>query len=437
MTAANETYLIGCQTIDVTPPPGSFLAGYASRHDPADGIDRPLHAVVTAIDDGQAPVLLASIEWLGFYDRTADARSCITAATGIPPERIMLCATHTHCGPLIRRHIDARRHGSLDEEYIARTLEALAEAAAKALEQRRPARLRTGSGWCGFAASRRMPDDAGGVLWKPSLDAPHDHQVSVLTVEAPDGELRQVLFAYACHPTGGGARTRIGPGYPGFACDFLENAYPGVAPAFLQGCGADQKPNAPEPESGGFRQLALEEIQELGSQLGRAVGRVIEADDLRPVCGPVAAAQTFVDLDCEPAAKAEIEAALTSDRPVLREWGEHHAKLQATGRTTPSRVFFEVQSFRFDSSLAIVALAGEMTVEHGLRLKRELGGHFDQVLVAGYANEMVGYVPVRRQIPEGGYEVIDNAKHLLYSGPYVPATEDLIHQAAHRGLELE
>ena len=83
----------------------------------------------------------------------------------------------------------------------------------------------------------------------------------------------------------------------------------------------------------------------------------------------------------------------------------------------------------------LVTMAGEINVEYGLRLKRELGKVIDWVIPLGYANEIVGYVPVERQIPEGGYEVVGNAQGLLYSGPFSSGTEDRIVDAARSLLE--
>ena len=130
MHSVKREYAVGCSTIDVTPPVGIFLSGYGGRHEPSSGVYHPLRAVSTIIDDGAAPLLLVSIEWLGFYDRTQEARRRIAASTGIAPQRMVLSGTHTHCGPALRQKIDVLRHGPLDEDYIDRTLDALAQSAA-------------------------------------------------------------------------------------------------------------------------------------------------------------------------------------------------------------------------------------------------------------------------------------------------------------------
>jgi len=49
-----------------------------------------------------------------------------------------------------------------------------------------------------------------------------------------------------------------------------------------------------------------------------------------------------------------------------------------------------------------VFLGGEVVVDYALRLKRELSPH--TTWVAGYANDVMAYIPSRRVLLEGGYE---------------------------------
>jgi hypothetical protein len=428
-----QLYHVGITTIDVTPPVGVFLAGYAGRDIPSQDVYHPLRADCIVIDDGDEPLLLVSIEWLGFYDRAPEARQRICARTDLNPSHILLSGSHTHCGPVLRREMDIRRHGFIDEDYIDTTLDRLAEAAYQALNQRQPARLRVGIGWCGISSSRRRPDGEGGVAFKPSLDAPHDHRVSVLTVESPDGDLRHVLYSYACHPTSSGAISRIGGDYVAFAGDLLETTYPGVAASFFQGCAGDQKVDARDPVGDGYRKLDITEVQAKGEQLGQAVARVIDSGDLRPIAGALDVSQELVTLTTDTACEQELRVHLTAGG-YGAEWARHHLGLIKAGEPAKRTFSFEVQTVRVGFSLAIVALAGEMSVEYALRFNAELGGAYRDVWTLGYANEMVGYVPVRRQIAEGGYEVIDNNRHLLYTGPFATETEERIAGAVKRAL---
>lgn len=431
------THHVGVATADVTPPVGIFLAGYAGRDTPSDGIYHDLRATCIALSDtiDASPVLLVTIDWLGFYDRTDDARRLIGQRTGLPPQRILLTGTHTHTGPVLRREMDARRHGTIDEDYIARSLQAVADAAARAIEARAPARLRAGTGWCGISSSRRRPDGRGGVQFRPSLDAPHDHRVSVLAVVDGAGALRHVLFSYACHPTSTGAITQIGGDYVGFACDALEARYAGTTAAFFQGCAGDQKVDVRDASGDGYRKLEIDEVRQKGKSLAAAVARVLDADDLTDVAGAIGVSQEMVTLTTDEHTDEELRAFVDGEHAdYVKEWARHQLDQRAAGTPVSAEHAFEVQTLRLGSAWALIALAGEMSVEFALGYRERYGGAFGHVWSLGYANGMVGYVTVRRQLAEGGYEAVDNNRRLLYTGPFSQDTESRIDAAVARGL---
>ena len=434
---AQMVYNVGCSSLAITPPNGVFLAGYGGRDKPSDGVYHPLRAVATVIDDGGPPLLLVSMEWLGFYDRTAATRQRIAAATGIAPDRMVLSGTHTHCGPVMRHNMDLRRHGVLDEAYIEHTLDALAHCAAEALENREPSRLYTGSDWCGFAASRRRPLDPGQIAYKPSEDAPHDHEVGVLAVESLDGRLRQLLFSYACHPITAGAITQIGGDFVAYACDELEARHEDLTACFFQGCAGDQKADLRDAEQDGWRDLELDEVAALGRRLAEAVQRVTATRSWHPVEGPLGTEQRLLTLYTEPADADELYSCATEPQAYVREWAEYHLALARRGEEAPRAIEFEVQTVYFGTSFLVVTMAGEMSVEYGLGFKREWSSRFGQVWTLGYCNDIVGYVPVRRQISEGGYEVVDNHRYQLYTGPFTEATEETIRIAVRQSIEGE
>ena len=434
MTISSDTYRIGVAGEDVTPPVGIFLAGFAARTEPSTAVYHPLKANAVAIDDGSDPLLIVSAEILGFYEHTPHVRSRISAATGIAPSNVILSGSHTHCGPCIR-DMDRQRHGELDEDYIEEFFEKVTRCAKTAWETRSPARLRVGTGRCDIAVSRRKPDGKGGVEWKPGAEAPHDHDVPVLIIESPRGDLQSVIFSYACHPTSRSG-TLIGGDYVCFACDHVESMYPGVTAFFLQGCAGDQKTKPVDRASDTFGHRTIDEIRDIGVQLGETVAGVVASDGLEPVGGPVSVRQTVLGLDTEPIDMDLVRVGLNDNRTFVQAWARHLFDCVENETPVATSIPFEIQTVRFGNTLAVVTLAGEMTVEHGLRLKRELGPHFGNVLALAYTNDIVGYVPVRRQIPEGGYEVWFSQQYWKRTGPYVPATEDRIHAAVRRSLDV-
>lgn len=438
MAEAATLYDVGMCSVDITPPVGIKLSGFAARTEPSTGVYHALTATAVAISDGATPLLLVMADLLGFYDQAGRVRGLISASTGLPLAQIALLGSHTHCGPCLRQR-DIPRFGPLDEAYLERAFGAIAAAAAAAWRGRSPARLRVGTGRCTFGTCRRKPDPAHpgkvhrGML--PYPEGPHDHDVPVLAIDGPDGALRGVLFSYASHPTSRGG-LEIGTDYPGFARDRLAALLPGVTAGFIQGCGADQKPRPPADAAGGFGARSVAQVQEIGDELGEAVAAVLAGGAMRPVRGPLGVRQLSLELLTEPVDEAEVAAAQPGDDPYMAEWARGMRAALDQGRSPERRVPFEVQAVSFGHSLALVTLAAEPTVEHGLRFKQELRQGFDDVLVAGYANGVIGYIPVCRQIPEGGYEVHWANRFHGRPGAFVEGTEEQIHGAVKAAFGL-
>ena len=103
-------------------------------------------------------------------------------------------------------------------------------------------------------------------------------------------------------------------------------------------------------------------------------------------------------------------------------------ELEKNGRIRPDYAY-PVQVVRFGDDLILVALAGEVVVDYSLRLKRELAG--PAVWVAGYSNDVFGYVPSARVLKEGGYEAGGAVLYSSLSGPFAPSVEERIAGKVH------
>ena len=79
-----------------------------------------------------------------------------------------------------------------------------------------------------------------------------------------------------------------------------------------------------------------------------------------------------------------------------------------------------VQVIHFGNRLTMVTIGGEVVVDYSLRLKRELGKNHS-VWVAGYSNDVMGYIPSLCVLNEGGYEGGGNMRYIRstpHSGPW-------------------
>ena len=120
---------------------------------------------------------------------------------------------------------------------------------------------------------------------------------------------------------------------------------------------------------------------------------------------------------------------MQSEDDLIAEWAQRHVDLLDRDEKPQTEVGFEIQTIQFGRSLLMAAMAGEMCVEYGLRIRKELGSQFGLVWPMGYANAMAGYICSERQIPEGGYEVFASMQYNGNTGPWRSGTEEQIIEA--------
>lgn len=358
---------VGVAQVVITPELNMWMAGYAGRKKPAEGKVQDLYAKALAFEDAKGTrLVLVTTDLIGILPslRTSIEEKVLNAHQ-LPPEGLLLNASHTHSGPEYR--IRAGREQEA-QDYTVFLEKRLMELVAAALADLKPAQVSWNRARASFAMNRRLPT-ATGYQNSPNPDGPVDHEVPALQVLSPEGEQRAVLFGYACHNTCLGEYEYCGD-YAGFAQEYLSADRPGFVALFMNGCSGDQNPyprrsNVVPGVSG------LELAKMHGRTLANAVEVAMQVPK-RAVTGEIRSAYQKVSLDY----------AAEKERPP-------HA--------------YPVQVIRFGEALTMVALGSETTVDYSLRLKKELGEK-GPVWVAGYSNDYTGYVPSLRVLKEGGYE---------------------------------
>lgn len=308
------------------------------------------------------------------------------------------------------------------QDYATRLTDALTAVVGAALRDLSPAVLSTGHGSAGFAINRRDPTPTGfriGVNAK----GPMDHDVPILKVAGPDGRLRAVLFGYACHNTTlGGDFYRVNGDYAGFAQVEVEKRYPGASAMFLMLCGADQNPN---PRG------TVERAETYGKALAEEVCRVLSAGT-RPAHPPIRTTYSKARLEFAAHNRKQFEEELRgSDR-----FRQRRALLMlgAYDQGKPVRdIPYPVQAVRIGNDLTLLALGGEVVVDYSLRAKREFPR--ENMVVSGYCNEVMCYIPSRRVLVEGGYEPDISMIYYGQPGPFRDDVEERVFQAVHSVLK--
>jgi neutral ceramidase len=105
--ASNDSIEAGAAEIDITPPVGMRMAGYFDERF-ATGVHDPLKGKALVLRQGGQEIAMVFCDLVGVsLNVTTNARAQASQKTGIPAPNIMICATHSHTGPLFD---DVRDH---------------------------------------------------------------------------------------------------------------------------------------------------------------------------------------------------------------------------------------------------------------------------------------------------------------------------------------
>lgn len=424
----------GAAKIDITPDQPMWMAGYGKRDRPASGELSRLWAKALVIEDAAANRgLLITLDLVGI-DRKLSAAICSQLADRLHLERkqIAIATSHTHSGPVVGRNlaplhyllVDSQQQALIDA-YAAQLQRSIVSVAESAVQKLAPAQLSWGSGRSTFATNRRNNPSQTVVRRRADgqLNGPYDHDVPVLAVRDSAGALKAVLFGYACHATVLDSYDWSGD-YPGVAQRELEADHPDCVALFFAGCGADQNP-LPR------RTVAL--VEHYGQRLATAVNEVLLTLEMSPVRGELKTSYQEIELPLDTLPTLEqISSDAKSGDKYVRARAQMLKEQLASGGSLSATYPYPIGGWHLGDEVQLVFLGGEVVVDYALRLKSELTGV--RTWVAGYANDVMAYIPSRRVLREGGYE--GGGAMVYYGLPTVwsPEVEEAIIGAAKRSL---
>jgi len=387
----------GCAKVNITPPLGLKLIGSAGK--PSDAVLDELYGRALVLSDGQTTVAVVSADllYVPAKEISGPVRAIVSEKTGIPPENVMLCATHTHSGPEVfgRAKLSPEVRvpaEEIDRAYLCTLVEKLAGAVRIAHRDMNDVAIGSAVGQLPevlFNRRPRRPDGKVEMAFRlppeitatsqieKSLDGrtrvtftmpqdkgplefgPIDPDVFVMRVEDPAGDIVASMVSFGCHPVCvyPFLPTTISADYPGRATNVVEGVEGGVC-LFALGLAGNTVP-----------------IQrDVGpcDQIGRALGaEAVRRLQFLPTTGDV----TLAARSCT---------------------------LTLPTRDDPSQeIQTEIQVLRI-GDIYLMGLPGEVLVEVGLAIKEWAG--IEKLWITTVTNDIVGYVCHGAAYDEGGYE---------------------------------
>jgi neutral ceramidase len=410
----------GAAVIDVTPPAGLAMSGFAARTSPATGVHDPL--TVRAVAIGETAIVVADV--IGLHE---DSCRRIRDRAGLADGHLIVAATHTHGGPVA---MPGRLGPRLDPAWLQRLEDACVRAVAEARATRRPARLSFGLGTDpGIARNRRH---AGG---------PVDPALPVLRIREESGAAIAVLACHALHPVVLGAdNTLFTADYPGAVRRHLEAVHSGAIALFLTGCTGDINTGHSAHASISTAPRAdrtFAEAERIGARIAEAALQAPEqplGNDIRALCTelplPLARTESRPPEVLAAEWRREAAAADPARAALLRCWADWAERIAPRPLASwPARVTV------FDwGGARLIGLPGEIFAQTGLDLRRALDGDPlpGRTMTFGFADGCPGYIPPAGEYRHGGYEVEEAHRYYGMPAAFAPGAAEALLEAACR-----
>lgn len=419
------TLLAGSGVANITPDRSLHLFGYPHVPRFSTGIHDPLLSSALYLEhEGERMLFVANDIIFVPKNLVKRARRRIHQATGVPPENILVSATHTHSGPDTVRYASNEADETVappDAVYLQQLENGIVAAACAACEAVRPATLShaVADGSC-VGTNRRDP--AG-----PS----HPETPVLIARDAENDAPLAVILLCSMHPTVlHEDSTLISGDFPGLARQWLQDNVVGADCPVLHHTGAcgNLSPRHVITET------TFDEAKRLGAALGAAVAKAMgKSKTIDSITLACARREVFLPLRTFPPeseARKALEAARERFSHLSLEKGlcpeTRTAECDVFGAEevlTLARLAGEEQLHAYADTclpaevqgIAVghwryLAFPGELFVEYALELEAEFPNTHVMTLANG---ELQGYIVTEEAIQEGGYE----ASNALFKSP--------------------
>ena len=373
----------GVGSVDITPNEPVVLAGSPTQLK-SSSVSTRLYVRALVLSAGGQNVAIVTLDTLKYpVEHVVRARQQIEKTTGIPASNVIICASHTHRGPLWSYYKD-------------QLVTPIAEAVAIAARDLTPCRLGTSRGKAeGVSECRRVIKD--GKAWnrwqlEPSeadeyqAESAADPEFDVLAVIGKDETFKAVVYNFACHA----ANTRdltVSSDYPGDVQKYVEEHLGYEVPVlFLTGPCGDVNP------------VYSVRGDLFGEKLGGGIMQCL--GQLAPIAKPSLAIESR-EMQMPGREHPELK-----EEEISRNWPsqlEHYKSAfnDMKQNEKPAYQYF-FTGIRIGDDFAIVTNASELFCEIGMRIKKQ--SPFRHTMVAELTNGAHGYVPTAKAFEGGSYE---------------------------------
>lgn len=409
--------LLGTSKACITPPIGTWMAGYGYRTKPCESISEDIYVRVHAhrTDEKTVVYVYADLcEWDNLVIRSMRAK--LLEQYGLADDDLVFMVSHTHCGPVVGHDSLLNNESQEDPAYTAFVEEQVVKAVGEALKDMVPVTMTRYNSESYLNVFRRIYEN-GEITMQPNYAVPADRHLTVLVLRDAQDVVRGIMVHYPCHANFGKGYSIHGD-YPGTALRLLDERYPQSTAIFMQGCTGDLRPNCVCGDM--FVPASYEMIVDVAQRFVGNIEAAMAGHGI-PVEGKLSNTTTKAKLPLENVkTNEELEQLKAADLGFDSQWA---AKVLERGNN--DHEILELGLVRYGKGLSIYTINGEV-VQSYAAYARVLD---PDAITTAYSNGMVGYMPNASEIVEGGYEPKLSAPYFGLAGTYSMEIDRVIRSA--------
>lgn len=407
----------GAAAVDVTPAIGVSLDGLLQKHGPIKRVIDPLYARCLVLDDSTNRIAIVMVDACLVSGEVIDlAKVLARKQTGMPTDRILIAATHTHMAPRIAGWTDSE----MDQNYYDQVIRGITTAIGQSIKRLAPAKI----GWTSvdrkqYLHNRRWIMKPGTVGPNPFGEkgdqvvmggsparnrlrpaGPVDPAFTVISVRHLDDRPLAVLANFGIH-YGTNQKGVASPDYFGHFAKLVEKAlisgprHPPTVALISNGASADVSSRGGD----------LKRMRQFADALAKDATRSTQQINHRRNVS-LGMSETSVDLgvrkpDSKRLAWARKILSSKSKGPTHR-WTRIFAEEAIHMADFPDSISIKLQALRI-GDLAVVGIPGEVFAGTGLALRSD--SPLKTTMTISHANDWHGYIPTPEQHALGGMEV--------------------------------
>ncbi len=383
---------VGVATVDITPPLGMPMRGYASRKDLSNGIWDPLYAKSIVLDDGSKRISLVVLDLIGPPPKEIRERIRQKAEKELQISTILFLAIHTHAGPDLKPDLPSKKN-----PWLPKLERNIYEVINNAASSKSHVTVETGYGSANLSYDRRVvnPDGTVTMLWsnpERKKNTPVDQTVGVAGFKGMDGKWIAILVHYACHPVVfEGSNLKYSAEFPGVMRNYVEERLGGTC-LYLQGACGEINPYDRPKES---NQDTYTKLKQTGIALGKEVVRI--AESMKPLKDDTITLRTDKNIT-ELKYRYDLKDENVKEFYIKQRGEKYYEELV---RDRPAVIKAETPIVLLGKEIAWVGFPGEFFDDFQVALRNR--SPIAHTFFLGYCNDVFSYFPTIQAASEGGY----------------------------------